>query len=200
MDNEPLTEKEKSELSDLLKGANQPPPDSFIKLVEAMKMQQLISSPRPLLTWSPVGILSALLVAAVIFFGGYSVGQVLRPQKSAQTLAIQTDKARFVLLVRNDDTPASDPKQQVTEYSNWLKSIRAERIANGEHLFNEGYMLSKVAQTVETRPLEDCDLNGNCGIGGYFFFEADSADEAKTIAQSCPHLNYGGSLELRQLR
>ena len=36
-------------------------------------------------------------------------------------------------------------------------------------------------------------------IGGYFMFEATDASEAVAIARTCPHLNYQGTLELREI-
>ena len=35
--------------------------------------------------------------------------------------------------------------------------------------------------------------------GGYFVLQAESYDAAVDIARSCPHLTYGGSIELRRI-
>ncbi|MFB3133866.1 MAG: YciI family protein, partial [Rhodothermales bacterium] len=37
------------------------------------------------------------------------------------------------------------------------------------------------------------------GIGGYFIIAARDYDEAIALASRCPQLDYGGSVELRQL-
>jgi hypothetical protein len=34
-------------------------------------------------------------------------------------------------------------------------------------------------------------------LGGYFAVTASSYDEAEAIARTCPHLEYGGSIEIR---
>ena len=36
-------------------------------------------------------------------------------------------------------------------------------------------------------------------IGGYFAIQAEDYDEAVRLAEGCPHLDYGGLIELRQV-
>jgi len=36
-------------------------------------------------------------------------------------------------------------------------------------------------------------------IGGYFAVSADSYDDAVKLAAECPHLKYGGRIELREI-
>ena len=36
-------------------------------------------------------------------------------------------------------------------------------------------------------------------VGGYFLIEAVDYDEAVQICRSCPHLKYGGRIELREI-
>ena len=36
-------------------------------------------------------------------------------------------------------------------------------------------------------------------VGGYFLIEAADYDEAVEISKGCPHLKYGGRIELRQI-
>ena len=36
-------------------------------------------------------------------------------------------------------------------------------------------------------------------LGGYFMIEADNYAAAETISKECPHLKYGGRIELREI-
>ena len=36
-------------------------------------------------------------------------------------------------------------------------------------------------------------------VAGYFVIEAGDYDEAVELSKSCPHLSYGGTIELRQI-
>jgi hypothetical protein len=37
------------------------------------------------------------------------------------------------------------------------------------------------------------------GIGGYFIIRARNMDEAMKIATECPHLKYGGKIDIRPI-
>lgn len=173
------------------------PPHLYTKIVQAMKTEALLRTPRPLLALSLQGILTATLALVVVAGLGYWAGKATLPA-AVPIAAAETGKAKFILLVHNDDVPAADPMQQVKEYSAWLGNIRAERVADGEHLHANGWVLSK-AETGNVKVDSKNEFPGRQEVGGYFTFEAESPDEAVRIAQTCPHLNYKGTLELRQI-
>ena len=162
-----------------------------------MKEENLILEPRTLLTRSWSGIAATLLITIGIFTGGYIVGNK-STAGSIPVIAQKTKAAKFILLDHNDDVPPTDTMQQVKEYSDWLQKIKAQRVADGEHLHSNGWVLSadptsgKQITAVETFP-------GRQELGGYFTFQANTADEALAIARTCPHLNYQGTLELREI-
>ncbi|MDZ4709859.1 MAG: hypothetical protein SH818_15775 [Saprospiraceae bacterium] len=162
-----------------------------------MKEENLILEPRPLLTRSWSGIAASLLIIIGIFTVGYILGN-----KSGiggiPILAQKTIAAKFILLVHNDDVPPSDPMQQVKEYSAWLQDIKAKRIADGEHLHSNGWVLS-LEKLKGPQITPKTEFPGRQEIGGYFTFEANTSDEALAIARTCPHLNYQGTLELREI-
>jgi hypothetical protein len=84
------------------------------------------------------------------------------------------------------------------EYIAWAERMRAEgRLKGTERLSNDpGKVLrpkgGRIAVTdgpyAETKEI----------IGGYFAISAADYDEACRIAESCPHLKYGGRIEVRQ--
>lgn len=190
----PLTPEEKKRLQ-IDTPDDRVPSYLITKIIKKMKQENLIMEPRPLLTRSWTGLAASLLLGIGLFAIGYFTG---KPNESKNAIAIAAPKAaKFILLVHNDDLPAQDPMQQVREYSAWLQDIKAKRFADGEHLHSNGWILSGKEQggRIEERP----EFMGRQELGGYFTFEADNAEEALAIAKTCPHLNYKGTLELREI-
>jgi hypothetical protein len=84
-------------------------------------------------------------------------------------------------------------------YMSWADRMRAEgRLKGGEKLtFDPGKVMrpknGKI--TVTDGPYaESKEL-----IGGYFAISANDYAEACKIAETCPHLGYGGNIEVRQV-
>ena len=109
----------------------------------------------------------------------------------------------FMLFLHQDlgTGPIRSPEEMMAvtkEYMAWADRMRAEgRLKGGERLANDpGKDLrpkgGRIAVTdgpyAETKEL----------IGGYFAISATDYDEACRIAESCPHLKYGGRIEVRQ--
>ena len=63
--------------------------------------------------------------------------------------------------------------------------------ATGEKLKTSGRVLS--GQSVEGFPAR------NEMLSGFFIIEATTYEEAAAIAATCPHLKYGGRIELREI-
>jgi hypothetical protein len=183
-------EKEKSALEQLYSDVPMPSLLHF-KIIEKMKNEGLINTPRPLLRASLTGILSALLIALALVALGFTIGK----DRNATPMA---SKQKFVLLVHNDDVPPADPTQQFNEYSVWLKNLKTSRFADGESL---DFHMAATLKNNEGKPsVEYIDSREDKkAVSGYFVFEADNKEEALKIAQTCPHLNYKGSLELREI-
>ncbi|MDX1941934.1 MAG: YciI family protein [Saprospiraceae bacterium] len=131
-----------------------------------------------------------LLVAILIFFTGYYTAS------KNQHKAMKTNRNNYMLIVHNDDIPPADPHLQAKEYGKWLTEMKTVRIASGEQLRENGWILSALAG-LQIREVPS--FKGKEGIGGYFIFEADNKEEALQIAQTCPHLKYKGTIELREL-
>lgn len=190
-------EKEKSALRRLF--ADKPVPSLLhLKIINLMKNENLIHTPRPLLRASIGGILTALLLAVAFVSVGFVVGK----NRNASPIAImpevkKTSKPQYALFVRNDDVPPADPSQQFEEYSAWLKNLKTARFADGEALHGKAWSLKK---NMDKTTVDNMVIEGNkSAFSGYFIFEAEDESEAIKIAQTCPHLNYKGSMELREL-
>lgn len=111
---------------------------------------------------------------------------------------------KFMLLLH--DRPAAfaklspDEMQKIVQkYVAWGRSLRAKRLlAESNKLTDDaGRVLrrrkTKVLVTdgpyAETKEL----------LGGYFIVKAKDYDEAVAHAERCPHLDFGGAIEVRQV-
>jgi hypothetical protein len=110
----------------------------------------------------------------------------------------------FMLFLHQDlgTGPIRSPEEMqavVKEYIAWADRMRAEgRLRSTQRLTNDlGKVLrpkdGRVAVTdgpyTETKEI----------IGGYFVIGAKDYDEACSVAETCPHLKYGGRIEMRQV-
>lgn len=87
----------------------------------------------------------------------------------------------------------------VKEYGAWATKLRAEdRLAGGEKLADEGgkILKGKNGKIVVT---DGPYAEAREVIGGYFAIKAKDYAEAVKLAETCPHLSYGGRIELRQI-
>ncbi|MDX1910454.1 MAG: hypothetical protein SFV22_03155 [Saprospiraceae bacterium] len=159
-----------------------------------MKNNALIATPKTLLTTSVPGILSALAFAVLLLGAGFAAG---RTQKTQPPVEKSIEKPQFALLVKADDIPPADPSQQFREYSAWINDLKKERWTGGEALHGKAWRLRADKGKVET--VEHTLKPSPDELSGYFLYEADNAEEALKIAQTCPHLKYAGTLELREI-
>jgi hypothetical protein len=179
-------------------------PHSLInQITTKMKNENLIQTPQVFIPKSIPGYLSLLLLSIGLLTAGYFAGKSMVPEGNTNTSNNEVTinkpfKSQFILLVHNDDIPPADPMQQVREYSAWLKKIKGQRMAGGEHLQDKGWILTTNAKKTVDAKVQDA-FTGRNEIGGYFSFEASNQDEAVAIAKTCPHLNYKGTLELREI-
>jgi hypothetical protein len=109
----------------------------------------------------------------------------------------------MLLLHMNPSRPrptSPDEIMAITKaYMDWADRMRADgRLKGGEKLTADAGKVmrpngSRVTVTdgpyAETKEL----------IGGYFAISAKNYDEACRVAESCPHLGFGGTIEVRQV-
>lgn len=163
-----------------------------------MQTEQLVRTPRPLLNTSLSGLATALLIIFSFAALGFYAGKSQNKADNGPTAAASVVKEKFVLLVHNDDVPATDPTEQFNAYSAWLTNIKAQRFADGEALHGDRLMLQKSDGNLNVEAQKLTQGNRE-EVSGFFIFEAENMEEASKIAQTCPHLNYKGTLELRQV-
>ena len=151
------------------------------------------SAPSGWRSWDRLAIAAALVIAALT---GYAAGFLRERPSPVRTAAASTDSTpRFLLLLYDPGNPAARPSADsmtaiVAEYSAWARSLA-----------NEGRLV--VAEELADTPPEW--LGGSVRtvdgerIGGFFLIRARDLSEARQIAARCPHLKYGGRIELRPI-
>lgn len=112
--------------------------------------------------------------------------------------------SRFILLLHEsptafDGVSAEEIQRVIQEYGAWRQKLADEgRLAGGEKL-EDGTGRQLVADDGRIQVTDGPFAEATEVIGGYFMIEAEDFDEAATISRECPHLRYGGRIELRRI-
>ena len=112
--------------------------------------------------------------------------------------------SRFILLLHESPTPfagvsAEEIQAVVQEYGAWRQKLADEgRLVGGEKL-EDGTARQLSATDGRIDVTDGPFAEAKEVIGGYFMIEAGDYDEAVTISRECPHLKYGGRVELRRI-
>jgi len=108
-------------------------------------------------------------------------------------------KNDYMLLFRGNDWDKDLSPEQlqkvVSDWTAWFERLMKEGKAIGGHpLRAEGKLVSgRKGRTVADGPFAESKE----AIGGYFYLQVANEEEAVTIAQQCPALEYGAVVEVR---
>jgi hypothetical protein len=109
----------------------------------------------------------------------------------------------MLLLHRPVERPATMDPETITkarrEYLHWAERMRAAgRLKGGSKLTDDaGRIMRNAGGRVAVT--DGLFTESKEMVGGYFLLAADDYAEACRIASECPHLSYGGYLEVRQV-
>ncbi|MDX1394298.1 MAG: YciI family protein [Gemmatimonadota bacterium] len=112
--------------------------------------------------------------------------------------------SEYVLLLHEDPTALADVspgeiEAVIRQYVAWREGLAAEgRLAGGMKLTDEGGRWLSGANG-DVRVVDGPYSEAKEVIGGLFVIKAASYDEAVEISSGCPHLAYGGRIELREV-
>jgi hypothetical protein len=107
----------------------------------------------------------------------------------------------FMLVLRTTSSGPTQPNPEkelriAKEYGNWARELgQLGVIADGEKLKDETRLLRLTAG----RPEVSENSNEPYPIGGYFLIKVKNYEEAVKVAETCPHLKYGGVIEVREI-
>ncbi|HWA32748.1 MAG TPA: hypothetical protein VG737_01395 [Cyclobacteriaceae bacterium] len=128
------------------------------------------------------GAIVALLFMALL---GVSFWAGTRYNKTGLMAATE---GKYMLLLYRNASDQLNSKDHAGEYASWMKGLAGSGItASGEELGEETQWLGA---GIEPAP----------AIVGYFVVAGASGHQALEIAQTCPHLKYGGSIEVRPIK
>ena len=105
----------------------------------------------------------------------------------------------FMLLLRGGDFTKYSPEEMqkiVANYYNWGEKLRREgKNRGGDELKGGGRLISmRDGRAVDGPFTETKEV-----IGGYFIIEETDLAAATETSKECPHLKYGGTIELREI-
>ena len=112
-----------------------------------------------------------------------------------------TDRYALLLFESDEYRPAATAdaqKGRVLEYGAWIRAKGENgRFVDGEKLAKDGRWCRTRSGGVEV--LDPVTDNVRGLLAGYFIIGASSYDEAVDLARDCPHLRYGGTIEVRRI-
>jgi hypothetical protein len=111
---------------------------------------------------------------------------------------------KYMLFLHEDQGQFADRAREemmrvIKEYSAWATKMREEkRFVGGEKLAEDA---GKVLRSKNGRIMvtDGPYAESKEIVGGFFTIMAKSYDEACEIAKECPHLKYGGRVEVREI-
>lgn len=175
-----------------LRHAPGPPGDLEERVVSSLRRRGLLRPPGRVVSWWR--LVAAAAVLAATFLAGYGAGSW-----SGGPADDATDGYLLLLYETPEGlrAPRSEVARLVAEYSAWAAAQRREgTLVSGEKLAADGLVLARD---------DDLRLSREPGGGsarvlsGFFLIRADSYEEARQIAESCPHLAHGGEIEIRRI-
>lgn len=185
------------EAFDALVKEKQPPDVLERRIVEALRESGLIRSPSAGWRHRSIRIGWAFSASLALF----TLGAVAGAWWGSST-PVNRNLPEFMLVLRtsSQELPTRSSEEvlkRVQEYNAWAKKIQQEGLlVSGEKLKDEARFLNVIngRQIVSATQADTKE-----GIAGYFLIRARDYQQAVTIAENCPHLKYGGVIEIRQI-
>lgn len=159
------------------------------RVVAALQARGLLRRHRPggIRRW--LGLAAGI---AAVFLLGWWLGGRREPAP-----APARPPGQFLLFLYETQAPAdvtaADMQRIVGEYHDWA----ARYSVGGEKLTTRGERISLVSGELQNEQVPGPE--DELYLGGFFVVQADSMEQAQAIAATCPHLRYGGTIEIRQI-
>ena len=201
-----LTQEEQERYESLAKDM-MPPKFLEERIVNVLKEKNFIKSEelKQLNRFIRIGL--AFASAVILLVLGAAVGAILFSNAENTANSVDENRARekneYVLLLRSSpekprETSPETIRQSVLEYSAWArKTAEQGHLLQGEKLKDEAKMLSRVNGNLEIAGEEPDEAKKM--VEGFFVIKAETYQQAVEIAKDCPHLKYGGKIEVREI-
>jgi len=94
---------------------------------------------------------------------------------------------------------AAEMGKVIEEYVEWRRNLVEEkRFTGGNKLKDEGGR-ELMSVNGQIRVAQGSYAGAKEVLGGYFLIKADNYEQAVEICKGCPHLRFGGRIELREI-
>ncbi len=127
-----------------------------------------------------------IAASLAILITGYFIGSY----KSLNTDKMNDRNMYALFLYENQEFTVNEGNKLVEEYSAWAGNLGSQQKLVYAEKLNDDEDLWLGAPSIR---------NSNSKLSGYFVFYAQDMEEARRIAETHPHTNYGGGLELRSI-
>ena len=107
---------------------------------------------------------------------------------------------KFMFIFQGGRVSEQSPEQMQANMGKWMawidKLAKKEQYVSGEPLLPGGKLVSgKEGKTITDGPYTE----GKEVVGGYFVIKAKDLEDAVDISKECPGLEYGGTVQVRQV-
>jgi hypothetical protein len=111
---------------------------------------------------------------------------------------------KYMLLLHDDPsvfaTISPEQMQKVIEkYMKWGQTLKSSGILVGSHKLTDEPGRVMRGKNGQVRVTDGPYSETKEVLGGYYTIEAASYEQALDRARDCPHLEYGGTIEVRQV-
>ena len=137
---------------------------------------------------------------AIIFGAGFGLGY-LTGKGWGSSIELGSSSQKFLLVLWEFPAQEKEPSNEeiqkmIGEYSRWASDVNESgNLISGEKLAGEIGILRKTGDRLVME--EKSFGKEQRGIAGYFMIRAENFQHALRIAKDCPHLKYGGEIEVR---
>ena len=193
-----LSAEERRALSGLAR-EKMPPPLLEERVVGALKRAELLRPAKNIRGLRAPRVGLAVAASLLLFMLGALAGARWASRPEGQPVA-----PGFMLVLRSapeQEQPHSSDAvaRRVGEYGEWAGQLRRQGLyVDGEKLGREARVL-RGADDARAAVSESQSDAGAGVIAGYFLIGARDYEHAVRVAQGCPHLKYGGTIEVRQI-
>ncbi len=128
---------------------------------------------------------------------GLAIGYSLNGDERTSAASAK-NKSQYILLLYQDAKLKGDEKERIHVYGSWAYEYGAKKVlVAGERLEETGKIISMPGETVSVVNIKS--IYDPRVTSGYFIIEAENYDEAVKVALTCPHIKYGGNIEIREI-
>ena len=144
-------------------------------------------------------LLQILPLAATLVLG-FFLGRVEPAAPDITTPAAEQGR-KFILILRESsdfrEQLQAPEEQMVGEYGAWAGQMAEGQLLGAEKLKDMGTRFSSQNSQILSSGL--AFASEEYSIAGFFLVQAGTMEEALAIAKTCPHLSYGGVVEVREI-